>query len=99
MRGEESWIDPIFGASLTQSFLQHWNFKLRGDVGGFGINSNVTWSVTAGFGYDFPLGKVNSSAFLGYRAIGTDYSSGGQSDRFTWDVIFHGPLIGLSFSF
>lgn len=67
-------------------------FRAAGDIGGFGAASDLTWQAMAGFGWRF---SENGGAFLGYRAIGTDYEDGG----FTYDMVVHGPLLGLEFVF
>lgn len=99
LRDRVDWFDPIVGAQLTYPFARHWHVFLGGDVGGFGINSDFTWKVTALLGYDFRFFGHRATLSLGYRAIGQDFSRGSGDRRFTWDVVQHGPLIGLSLSF
>lgn len=69
-------------------------FFLRavGDIGGFGISSDLTWQALAGLGY-----HINDAAavVLGYRGIGTDYEDG----PFGYDVISHGILLGFEYKF
>ena len=47
--------------------------------------------------------QVTKSVFvaLDYKALGVDRSSGtpGSPDRFVYDTVTHGPLLGLAFSF
>ncbi|MBN8644309.1 MAG: hypothetical protein J0L61_03600 [Planctomycetes bacterium] len=94
-----SWFDPIVGAKLVLPLSEGWHFALNGDVGGFGAGSDFTWSATGVFGYDFHIGQSRACVFAGYRAIGQDYSEGSGNEEFTWDVVQHGPLIGLSLRF
>jgi hypothetical protein len=93
------WLDPIVGARFTLPLSRHWHTLISGDVGGFGVESDFTWSGTAVLGYDFTLFNTDTTFYAGYRAIGWDYSQGSGANRFIFDVIQHGPIIGLSLSF
>lgn len=92
------WIDPIVGARVTVPIAEHWHVSVNGDVGGFGVASDFTWSATAVVGYDFTLFDHPASVMAGYRAIGWDYTSNGSA-QFEWDVIQHGAIIGFSMKF
>ncbi len=94
-----SWFDPIVGAKAVLPISESWSAAINGDIGGFGAASDFTWSVTGVLRYDFNIGSTRASAFAGYRAIGQDYSDGSGNRAFTWDVVQHGPIIGLSFRF
>jgi hypothetical protein len=94
-----SWFDPIVGAKLVYPFADSWRFAVNGDIGGFGTGSDFTWSATGVIGYDFNIGTTGGTAYLGYRAIGQDYSEGSGASSFTWDVVQHGPILGLSLRF
>lgn len=94
-----NWFDPIVGAKVVLPFSEGWSAAVNGDIGGFGAASDFTWSVTGVLRYDFNLGSTRASAFAGYRAIGQDYSEGSGNEEFTWDVVQHGPIIGLAFRF
>jgi hypothetical protein len=96
---DESWFDPIVGARVILPFAKQWNMSVNGDIGGFGVSSEFTWSATAIVGYDFHIFKAPATVYLGYRAIDWDYTNGSGRDEFTWDVIQHGPLLGLSIQF
>ena len=88
---EETWADPVVGlkgrVSLTpQFYLTGW-----GMIGG-GASSDIVWDVLGGVGYQF-TDKI--SAIAGYRAAGVDY----ENDGFVYDVIQHGPILGVVFHF
>lgn len=89
---DTSWVDPIIGirgqADLTDKFF----FRYYGDIGGFGVSSDLTWQVFAGLGWKVN-DKVNVAA--GYRALGVDYTTG----RLTLDTVTHGPVLGLEVHF
>lgn len=93
------WVDPIVGAKIDFPISKSMHIEANGDVGGFGLESDFTWSATAVIGWDFALFDHPSNIFLGYRAIGHDSSNGRGADKFTWDVITHGPIIGFSLLF
>jgi hypothetical protein len=94
-----SWIDPIVGADFVLPLSERWRLETAGDIGGFGVSSDLTWSARALLGYDFTLFNQPATIFAGYRAIGDDYSTGSGTDKFTWDVIVHGPILGFALKF
>ncbi len=87
-----TWIDPIVGFR-SRTYLTDWLFvPIRGDIGGFGANSKLTWQAFAGLGAQI----TRWAAFIaGYRAIGYDYNQAG----FSYNVITHGPAAGFEFKF
>ena len=97
--GSREWLDPIVGAKFVLPLSQHWQLSANGDVGGFGVESDFTWSATAVVGYDFHLFKIPATFYAGYRAIGQDFTDGSGDDEFVWDVVQHGPIIGIGFTF
>ena len=50
-----TWTDPIFGflgiTDLSES--RKWEFRLKGDIGGFGVASDFMWNFLATVGYNF----------------------------------------------
>jgi hypothetical protein len=93
----KTWADPILGARTILRFGNdnRWRWTLRGDFGGFGAGSDITWNLVGYFGYDFHIGSVSSMAVLGARGFYQDYSDG----SFAWDVTQYGPLLGLALRF
>jgi hypothetical protein len=90
--GDQDWVDPIVGLRYDYSFSDKWSLRLYGDIGGFGVSSDFTWQGLGLIDYQ-PWKHV---AFVaGYRAIGTDYETGSDADKFTYDNTVHGPVIGL----
>lgn len=86
------WADPIIGIRGQADLSDKWFFRYSGDIGGFGISSDLTWQAFAGFGYNF---TPNVSTAIGYRGLGIDYSK----DAFSMDVVSHGPVIGFEIRF
>ena len=95
----KDWVDPIVGAKFVLPIAEQWHIATNGDIGGFGVESDFTWSLTGVIGYDFRFFDHPASVYLGYRAIGWDFTEGSGSERFTWDVVMHGPILGFSLLF
>lgn len=90
------WVDPIVGIAFKSSIDDEWSFALQGDVGGFGVGSDLTWQAWANF--DWRFSRVGSLA-LGWRHLYWDYSEGKGAKRFAYDAYMSGPVIGVSFRF
>jgi hypothetical protein len=97
----ESWTDPVFGGRALFQFGKdnRWGFRLKGDIGGFGVASDLTGQGAGIFTYDFNIKSVSSAVVFGYRGLYTDYAHGVGPTRFVWDIWTHGPLLGLAFKF
>lgn len=97
--GTMDWADPIIGLVLRHEIAPHHRLRLRGDVGGFGVGSQLTWQAFGGYSYEFSSGPTSWAAVLGYRAIGLNYSAGSGFDYRDLNLVLHGPLLGLSAKF
>ena len=89
----EGWVDPIIGARYRYSIAEKWKVLLRGDIGGFGVGSDFTWNLV-GLIHFQPWKHVGFVG--GYRALDVDYESGSSLDKFEYDVLMHGPLVGIN---
>lgn len=90
--GDRSWIDPVVGARILWPFAKKWTAVGYGDIGGFGIGSDLTAQLLAGVNWQFS--KV-VSAKLGYRYLYQDY----KQDDFAWDMTSNGFYLGAGFRF
>lgn len=92
LNADQDWVDPIVGLRYDYRISDSWSLRLYGDIGGFGVSSDFTWQ---GLGLiDFQ--PWDNIAFVaGYRAIGTDYETGSETDKFAYDATVHGPVVGL----
>lgn len=54
-QANKQWADPILGGRLMADLTEKLAFTLRGDVGGFGVASDLTWSVSSFWGINLPL--------------------------------------------
>ena len=88
----KDWVDPYLGLRWQWKFAEKWGTDLRGDIGGFGIGSDITWNLVGMV--DFKPWK-HVGLFGGYRALYQDYSTGSGSNKFEFDATMHGPLLGL----
>ncbi len=90
----EAWVDGFFGARARVECSDTLGIHLRGDIGGGG--SSFCWNLNAGVDI-----RLCDAAVLevGYRALSVDYGTGSGADRFEYDLVLHGPYLGLTFGF
>jgi hypothetical protein len=93
------WIDPLVGAKLLLPLTADLTLAAWGDVGGFGVESDFAWSATAVFAWEMTLFDKPARLYAGYRGLGQDFEEGGGLNEFDWDVILHGPILGMSMTF
>jgi hypothetical protein len=91
-----SWVDPLVGLQYSVPINDKWTYTLRGDVGGFGVGSELTWHVATTV-----RRKVNDrvSWYAGYRVIAYDYREGSGPGTQRYDLTQQGPGLGLAISF
>ena len=92
----KSWVDPIVGVHVTAPLSERWWLGLHGDVGGFGVGSDLAWQTYANIGF---RASDLVSVVAGYRAIDIDYQEGSGHGLFRYDVLTAGPQIGVAFTF
>jgi hypothetical protein len=90
--GTKSWADPIVGLSAHYDINDRWFVNALADVGGFGVGSKLTAQGFLAVGYQW---TKTISTSIGYRAIYTDYKSGG----FVYKTTQHGVFSSISFNF
>jgi hypothetical protein len=93
---DASWIDPLLGLQYVVPVADDWQFTLRGDIGGFGIGSDLTWQVLTGFRWQ---ASETVGAVVGYRLIAFDYEDGKGQNYQRYDLLEQGPLAGVTISF
>jgi len=86
-------VDPMIGLSFNTDLTERVVLNLRGDIGGFGVGSDFSWSAAALFGYRF-TGDI--TGFLGYRTLYLDYKT---SDSPRFKITMQGPITGVVFAF
>ncbi|QFY64103.1 hypothetical protein FZ934_24420 (plasmid) [Rhizobium grahamii] len=87
---DANWVDGLIGFKGSHSFTDRVFVTGWAMIGGGG--ADLDWDALAAIGY-----KINEkvSAVAGYRAQGVDYNH----DGFTYDVIQHGPILGVHIRF
>ena len=88
----KDWVDPFLGARWIWPFADKWGLRLRGDIGGFGIGSDLTWNAIGLITFK-PWKHVGFGG--GYRVLYQDYSTGSGRNRFSYDATMYGPILGF----
>ena len=89
---DKDWTDPIIGIRSQWEINDRWFLAAKGDIGGFGVDSDFTWNLQGTVGYRF---NESVSCEIGYRYFATDYSS----DDYIYDIAQSGALIGVNYVF
>ena len=98
--GSVDWADPFVGARVRYAVAPGHELFVRGDVGGFGVGSDFSWQAIAGYAWDFAVcNGVTFSGVLGYKALYVDYTQGEGRHRYEFDMLQHGPVLGVSMRF
>jgi hypothetical protein len=92
----ESWWDPCVGLRLRWPFAKRWGVNVLGDVGGFGVGSDLTWQAHGVLYYRITR---QLQVGVGYRALYVDHVEGEGNAREGIEATFHGPVAGLGFTF
>ena len=90
------WVDPLVGLNYEIPISGKWRYTLRGDIGGFGVGSDLTWHALTKFTYQQ---SDSFSWYIGYRAIAYDYEDGRGRNFQNYDLVQHGPGAGIAFRF
>lgn len=93
---DADWVDPLLGLNYRLPLDGKWTLDLRGDVGGFGVGSDLTLH---GWVKMVRQNTDSFSWFVGYRYIGYDYETGSGANFQRYDLSQHGPGLGLAWSF
>jgi len=97
--GNLEWIDPVIGLRLRHQFTPTQSAFIRGDIGGFGLGSQLSWQAVAAYSYGWQVGHYVLAGTIGYRALGANYTSGSGLATEGVDLVMHGPLIGFTVKF
>ena len=88
----ESWLDPLVGLQYTHDFNDRWSVTARGDIGGFGVSSDLATNLSAMFGW-----RIGDKVTLrgGYRMLQMDF----DGDAVFLDATLQGYVVGASWAF
>jgi hypothetical protein len=90
--GDIDWVDPVIGTSGRIHLWKPISFWAKGDIGGFGAASDLTWQVQGGL-------EIQATRWIysdiGWRYMKFDYTSGG----FTNKTDLNGPYFETGINF
>lgn len=88
----DDWWDPYVGLRGRYNLNEKFYLTAKGDIGGFGVGSELSWTAEAALGYQL---SRNLFTEVGYRALGVDY----EKDGLTMKTVTHGPQVTLGIVF
>lgn len=94
-----SWLDPVVGARLCVPLADGLALRSIGDLGGFGLGSDLCWRMSSLVECDVFVAGRRAGLHFGWRAIGATETAGPDGDRYVFDATLHGPVFGMVFSF
>ncbi|MHC4982930.1 MAG: porin family protein [Planctomycetota bacterium] len=94
--GSRDWIEPLVGAGVTLDINEKLKLMARGDIGGFGLGSDLTWQVVGGV--EWKLCDW-AALFAGYRLLDIAFEEGSGQSKFAFDVQMRGPYLAVMFRF
>jgi hypothetical protein len=86
------WVDPFVGVIFMPSLTESWFLSLRGDIGGFGIESETAVNAEAMLRYQF---NKTFAAKFGYRYLKVKF----EDSSLVYDIGLDGFLLGLGIRF
>jgi hypothetical protein len=92
--GTQDWWDPIVGGIVKGRIGEHFAWAFYADIGGFGVNSDLTAKLEPMISWYF---SQHASFDLAYQAYYVNYDN--PSDGFDYDMWMYGPLLGVSVHF
>ena len=88
----ETWVDPVIGGRARFAITDDWFATTFADVGGFGVDSDLTWQAFAILGYQF---NPHWSVQGGWRYFSAEKEAEGRDVK----VDYGGPLFGFTARF
>jgi hypothetical protein len=70
----------VIGLRLRHQFTPGQEVLVRGDIGGFGLQSRFEWQALAGYSYAWQFTGYQLAGVIGYRALGVNSSTGSGID-------------------
>jgi hypothetical protein len=95
--GTHEWVDPFIGARIRFQPARGEEVIVRGDIGGFGAGSKFTWQALATYNWQVcTLGSMLIDGYAGWRALQVDYETGAGVERYEFNVLQQGPVMGFT---
>jgi hypothetical protein len=88
----DNWVDPVVTGRVRWEPAENCSLTLSGDIGGFGVSSEVTWQIAAMAGYQV---CEAAEVLVGYRVLSYDY----DEDGLLYDVDYEGLALGVAVGF
>ncbi|WP_416908987.1 MAG: hypothetical protein ACMVO5_05080 [Polymorphobacter sp.] len=92
----KDWVDPILGFRFNGPLSKTTSFGVLANVGGFGVGSDIAVQVRPMLNFAVGSGITLDA---GYQFVYMDYETGTGTNRFAYDVLTTGPILGLTFRF
>jgi len=89
--GDKNWIAPMIGGRAIMHLSPKFNAILHGDIAG--VSREFSWALSLIGTYSF---NQYVALGLGYRAFDFCYSGG--ASRNAIDILYHGPIAGVIFT-
>lgn len=87
----DRWIDPIIGVRAIADIGERWRVRGYGDIGGFGISSDLTWQLLGTIAHQIGTGTVLR---FGYRHLDVDFEN--DENGFIFDTGTGGWVLGVT---
>ena len=78
----ETWFDPVIGSRFFVEMGRRFWATFNGDIGGFGVGSDFTWSMGGELGFRV-FGPLDISGRYNYQEIDYDNRKDG-ADAYRW---------------
>lgn len=88
LHASKAWVDPFLGFRGRWEINDRHYLVGRGDIGGFGVSSDLAWNAYAALGTEV---NERTCVEIGYRYYQVEYDRGG----FLYDVATKGPFLGV----
>lgn len=88
----ETWLDPIVAIRFQAPLGERWAVRTYGDIGGFGVASDLTWQLQGIVEYEL---SNRWSLYAGWRHVDVDFHNNG----FVFDAAMDGPVLGAFYRF
>lgn len=89
---KNTWLSPLLGVNSEFMLSPSWLAYARGDIGGFGINEQMTWQLAAGAGYNF---SPHFFTTFGFKYVGFNY----YKTDYKWTVNDYGFVAALGYRY
>ena len=93
------WVDPISAVVSPWTCISTFNSWL-GVTSVASVSDHISrYSILGLLGYRFQMFGHAAIGHAGYRTLSQNYATRTDGDLFRWDMIMHGPILGLTIRF